>query len=97
MFVLLMILTILLVLLLVITLVAYLTRILKVLSSIGGNGRSYLSKLRLGLRAIEQETGHLPAEAGRLNETLEATAEGLKAVDNNLISAIDAISKQQKA
>ena len=29
------------------------------LTSIGGSGSSYLAKLRLGLRAIETETGHL--------------------------------------
>ena len=95
MFVLLMMLTVLLVLLLVIALVVYLIRILTVLSSIGGNGRSYLSKLRLGLRAIERETGHLPTEAGRLNKTLSATSEGLKAVDVHLSDTIEAITKQK--
>ena len=95
MFILLMTLTALLVVLLVVALVIYLVRILMVLSSIGGNGRSYLSKLRLGLRAIERETGHLPTEVGRLNKSLEAIKEGLKAVESQLGGAIEAISKQK--
>ena len=40
-----------------------LTRIVALLESIGGKGDSYLAKLRLGLRAIERETSHLPAAA----------------------------------
>ncbi len=79
-----MIATILAVLLLVIVLVKYLLAIIKLLNHIGGAGDSYLAKLRLGLRAIETETGHLPTEATRLNATLTATAEGLVVVNDNL-------------
>ena len=74
MYTLLMVLTILAVLLLVFVLVKYLRSIIALLNSIGGAGDSYLAKLRLGLRAIETETGHLPVEVTKLNETLTNTA-----------------------
>ena len=90
----LMILTILAVVLLVIVLVSYLKAIITLLNSIGGKGDSYLAKLRLGLRAIETETGHLPVEVTKLNETLTKTAGGLKVVDNHLVGAIEAVVKQ---
>ncbi|MGI9433681.1 MAG: hypothetical protein ACR2Q4_02425, partial [Geminicoccaceae bacterium] len=54
-----------------------LTRIVAALESIGGRGDSYLAKLRLGLRAIERETSHLPAAAPEINAGLGAVAEGL--------------------
>lgn len=93
--VLLMIATILAVLLLVFVLVKYLSGIIRLLNSIGGNGRSYLAKLRLGLRAIETETGHLPGQATKLNKTLSDTGEGLKIVNSHLEGTIEAVSKQQ--
>ncbi len=93
--VLLMILTILAVLLLVFVLVKYLRNIITLLTSIGGDGQSYLAKLRLGLRAIETETGHLPVEVTQLNKSLTRTGEGLKVVDNHLVGSIDAVLKQK--
>ena len=93
--VLLMVLTILAVLLLVFVLVKYLRGIIRVLDSIGGNGKSYLAKLRLGLRAIETETGHLPVQVTKLNGTLSSTAGGLKAVDGHLVGSIEAVLKQK--
>lgn len=96
MYVILMILTILAVLLLVFVLVKYLTAIIDLLTSIGGDGKSYLAKLRLGLRAIETETGHLPTEVTQLNKVLTDTAEGLKVVDHHLVGTIDAVLKQKK-
>ena len=96
MYTLLMLLTILAVLLLVFVLVKYLRSIISFLNSIGGAGDSYLAKLRLGLRAIETETGHLPTEVTKLNETLTNTAGGLKVVDNHLVGAIDAVVKQER-
>lgn len=92
----LMLVTILAVLLLVFVLVKYLTGIIDLLTSIGGDGKSYLAKLRLGLRAIETETGHLPTEVTKLNETLSNTAGGLKVVDQHLVGTIDAVLKQKK-
>lgn len=94
--ILLMALTIIAVLLLVIVLVSYLSRIITLLRSIGGTGDSFLAKLRLGLRAIETHTGHLPVEVTKLNETLSKTADGLKVVDQHLEGTIDAVLKQEK-
>jgi len=90
-----MILTILAVLLLVIVLVTYLKSIIKLLNSIGGTGASYLAKLRLGLRAIETETGHLPTEVTKLNEALSTTADGLVVVNENLAGVITAVVNQK--
>lgn len=95
MYVLLMLATILATVLLVIVLVRYLRAIIALLTSIGGDGNSYLAKLRLGLRAIETETGHIPTEVTRLNEQLSNTADGLKAVDAHLVGTIDAVLKQK--
>jgi hypothetical protein len=55
-----------------------------VLASIGGTPTSYLAKLRFGLRAIERETSHLPAQASRVNQGLGAVAQGLIAADGHL-------------
>ncbi|MEM1431426.1 MAG: hypothetical protein AAGG09_18375 [Pseudomonadota bacterium] len=71
-----------------------LVRIVALLESIGGRGDSYLAKLRLGLRAIERETSHLPAAAPALNRDLGAVAEGLTAVDRTLGRAHAAIVAQ---
>lgn len=90
-----MICTILAVVLLVIVLVSYLTSIIKLLNSIGGLGDSYLAKLRLGLRAIETETGHLPTEVTKLNEALTKTGEGLAIVNANLEGTIEAVVAQK--
>lgn len=92
--VILMIITILAVLLLVYVLVYYLHGIIKLLTSIGGDGQSYLAKLRLGLRAIETETGHLPVQVTKLNGALTEVAEGLKVVDDQLEESINAAVKQ---
>ncbi len=94
--VLLMVFTIIAVLLLVFVLVKYLRSIITLLTHIGGNGKSSLAKLRWGLRAIEKETGHLPVEVTKLNETLRHTAEGLKAIDQELVGTIQAVLKQEK-
>ena len=93
--VLLMIITILAVLLLVYVLVHYLRAIIKLLTSIGGSGSSYLAKLRIGLRAIETETGHLPTQVTQLNGGLTEIAGGLKVVDEELEASIDAALKQK--
>lgn len=92
--VILMLCTILAVVLLVIVLVRYLTRIIALLNSIGGDGESYLAKLRLGLRAIETETGHLPTEVTKLNEALIKTGDGLVVVNENLEGTIKAVVAQ---
>ena len=93
--VLLMLATIVAVVLLVIVLVTYLMSIIKILNHIGGLGDSYLAKLRLGLRAIETETGHLPTEVTKLNKALSATADGLVVVNDNLAGTITAVVNQK--
>lgn len=93
-YIILMVATILAVLLLVFVLVKYLLSINALLIHIGGSGQSSLAKLRLGLRAIESETGHLPVEVTKLNNTLTDTAAGLKAVDDHLVGTIHAVIKQ---
>ena len=73
----------------------YLFHIARTLEAIGGAPDSFLAKLRLGLRAIETETGHLPGEVDRLNENLTAVHEGLKHVDGHLNNTIEAVTRQE--
>ena len=91
----LMLLTIILVLILVFALIIIVTQIRKLLVSIGGDGKSFLAKLRLGLRAIETETGHLPIQVTRLNRALSDTGAGLKVVNKHLEETIQAALKQK--
>lgn len=73
-----------------------LVSISSVLRSIGGTPTSYLAKLRLGLRAIEQETSHLTPQVVAVNEGLSQVAGGLEAVDQHLVGVIDAVVKQRR-
>lgn len=73
---------------------AALMRIDPVLEAIGGRGESYLAKLRLGLRAIERETSHLPGAAPGINAGLGALAAGLAVVDATLGQAHAALTRQ---
>ena len=73
-----------------------LVRISAVLRSIGGTPTSYLAKLRLGLRAIESETGHLEPQVVRVNEQLTAVADGLTSIDEHLANTIAAAVKQTR-
>lgn len=75
----------------------YLYLIARTLEQIGGSPDSFLAKLRLGLRAIERETGHLPGEVTKLNQNLTAVAGGLEQVDTHLVNTIDAVVKQEIA
>ncbi len=77
-------------------LAAYLIQIARTLEAIGGRGDSFLAKLRLGLRAIETETGHLPREVTMLNEGLVAVAGGLQKVDEHLVHTIEAVVRQEE-
>ncbi len=95
MYTLLMVLTVFLVLLFVGALIYFVTLIHGLLVDIGGNGTSFLAKLRLGLRAIETETSHLPTQVIKLNESLSNTGEGLKVVNRNLAGTIEAALKQK--
>lgn len=75
----------------------YLVLIARTLEAIGGKGDSFLAKLRLGLRAIEQETAHLPREVTTLNGQLSAVAAGLRQVDQHLVGTIEAVVQQEEA
>ena len=56
---------------------------------------SYLSKIRVGVRAIETETGMIAPQVTQLNETLTKVRDGLVAVDQNLGDLIVAVSAQE--
>ena len=70
------------------------------LEKIGGEERgyglkaSYLSKIRMGVRAIEVETGMIAPQVTQLNETLTKVRDGLVVVDDNLGGVITAVSNQ---
>ena len=74
-----------------------LLRIDPLLEAIGGRGDSYLAKLRLGLRAIERETSHLPVAVPRINAGLGELAGGLMAVDATLGEAYASLVAQKGA
>jgi hypothetical protein len=77
-----------------------LVRIITELEQIGGERKiygapsSYLSKIRLGVRAIEVQTGALVPQVTKLNTGLSAIRDGLKAIDANLAGVITAVSRQ---
>ena len=79
-----------------IALAAFLLLILKELNPIGGLGTSFLAKIRLGLRAIEIETGNIPREVPRLNAGLVAVRDGLVVVDGNLAQLASSIQRQEE-
>lgn len=93
--VLLTLLTAVLVLIVLLVVAIALIKISNVLRAIGGTPTSLLAKLRLGLRAIEQETGHLTPQVVRLNEGLTQIAGGLEAVDGHLTGTINAAVQQR--
>ncbi len=84
-----------------IALALFLFAITETLESIGGEEKGYgakasfLSKIRLGVRAIEVQTGAIAPQVTRLNTTLTSVRDGLVAVDNNLGGVIAAVSRQE--
>ena len=58
---------------------------------------NYLSKIRLGVRAIERQTDALAPQVRQLNEGLSATRDGLKAIDSNLGALIASVSRQPRS
>ncbi|HVT40976.1 MAG TPA: hypothetical protein VHE78_18210 [Gemmatimonadaceae bacterium] len=70
------------------------------LEKIGGEEKgygvraSYLSKIRVGVRAIETETGMIAPQVTQLNSTLTRVRDGLMVVDDNLGGVIAAVSRQ---
>ncbi len=83
-----------------IALAVYLLLIIAELESIGGERKAYgspssfLSKIRLGVRAIETQTGGLAPKVTALNGGLAAIRDGLRAIDDNLAGLIAAVSRQ---
>ena len=84
-----------------IALVLFLDSITTELEKIGGskkadygNPASFLSKIRLGVRAIEVQTGGLAPEVIKLNGGLTAIRDGMGAIDRNLGGVITAVSAQ---
>lgn len=77
-----------------IALAIYLVLIINELEAIGGHAESFLGKIRMGLRAIEVQTGWLPPQATELNEGLSQIRDGLVQIDQNLGDVIDAVGKQ---
>ncbi len=84
-----------------VALALYLHAIIHELEAIGGPGTrfrrpvNYVSKIRLGLRAIEIETGAIVPQVTRLNKGLVAIGNGLGAIDSHLGDTIEAVSKQK--
>lgn len=99
-FVLLALLSVLAVAALFVALAAFLFKIIHELETIGGpatrfrNAVNYLSKIRLGVRAIEVETGGLVPQVTKLNAGLGGIRDGLRAIDGNLGGVIAAVVKQ---
>ena len=78
-----------------IALAVFLQRILGQLEPAGGTPTSFLAKIRVGLRAIEMETGYIAKEVPRLNEGLSQIAGGLGVVDHNLAQLAAALQRQE--
>ena len=57
---------------------------------------NYLAKIRLGLRAIEVETGHIVPQATQLNQTLTSIRDGLRAIDARLGGVITNVQQQER-
>ena len=86
-----------------IALATFLVLIAQQLENIGGaeiklygTRASFLSKIRLGIRAIEVQTAALAPLVTKLNGGLSAIRDGLGAIDNNLGGVITAVSAQGK-
>lgn len=84
-----------------VALAVYLFLIIRELEAIGGERpvygtpSSFLSKIRMGVRAIEVETGGLVPQVTRLNAGLSQIRGGLKAIDANVAGVIAAVTRQQ--
>lgn len=83
-----------------VALVLFLRAIDSELETIGGPATrfmtpaNYLSKICMGVRAIERQTDALAPYVTTLNGRLGAVLGGLKAIDTNLAGLIDAVSRQ---
>ena len=57
---------------------------------------NYLSKIRLGVRAIEVHTGHIGPQVTKLNTGLSAVRDGLFVIDSGLAHAIAHVQRQER-
>jgi hypothetical protein len=79
----------------------FLFAIIDQLEMIGGETQGYgakasfLSKIRLGVRAIEVQTGYIAPQVTKLNGTLTSVRDGLGAIDANLAGVITNVSRQE--
>lgn len=84
-----------------VTLALFLVAIVGELETIGGEARGYgaeasfLSKIRMGVRAIEVQTGAIAPQVTQLNGTLASVRDGLSAIDANLAGVITNVSRQE--
>lgn len=84
-----------------IALALFLLAITDQLEKIGGEAKGYgakasfLSKIRVGVRAIEIETGAIAPQVTKLNGTLTSIRDGLIAVDHSLDGVIAAVVRQE--
>ena len=88
--------------LLFVALALFLNAISRELEAIGGPATrflapvNYLSKIRLGVRAIERQTDAIVPQVTRLNGALSEVRDGLVVVDGNLANTIAAVSRQER-
>lgn len=86
-----------------VALALFLRAIDKALEDIGGPATrfvtpvNYLSKIRLGVRAIEKQTDALAPSVTKLNNGLGAILGGLRAIDANLAGLLAAVSRQARS
>lgn len=84
-----------------VALALFLFAIIDQLEMIGGETQGYgakasfLSKIRMGVRAIEVQTGFIAPQVTKLNGTLTSIRDGLTAIDDNLAGVITNVSRQE--
>ena len=85
-----------------IALALFVRAIVRELEEIGGPATrfvrpvNYLSKIRLGLRAIEVHTGYIAPQVTQLNQTLTSIRDGLRAIDGSLSGVITNVQQQEQ-
>jgi hypothetical protein len=83
-----------------IALAAFLVAIGRDLEEIGGPATrfvapvNYLSKIRMGVRAIERQSDALAPQVTRVNSGLTGIRDGLRGIETNLAGLIQAVSRQ---
>ena len=85
-----------------VALALYVRAISRELEEIGGPASrfyrptNFLSKIRVGLRAIDVHTAHITPQVTGLNGTLASIRDGLRAIDGGLGETIAAIQRQER-